>query len=152
MSRIPTARHLYASLLLFALHHHTGATPVADGEVVLHVQILKEGTLVEDATLAAQQGATASRCFGTELDSSLPIQGSRRIGCDGLRLVFSPGELRPEAVHASLSVEYYKRSAQANAASSRFEGFSISASLAMNNGTPIVAGDGPYSLRLYARY
>jgi hypothetical protein len=152
MNWIPTLRYLCVSALLFVASHHAGAKPLADSEVVLHVQVVKDDAIVEDATVTARQGATAIQCFGTPLDPSDHVPGQPLVKCDGLRVEFSPRELQPEIIQAAFAVEYYRRIIEGNTTSSRFQGYSISVNHPMKTGAPIVAGNGTYTFRLHARY
>lgn len=152
MNWVPNLRYLCASALLFAAYHHACAKSLAEKEVVLHVQVLKEGAIVEDAIVTARQGAIAIQCFGTRLDTSVHVPGQPHVNCDGVRVVFSPRELQPAVIQAAFTVEYDRRIIEGNTTSSRFQGYSISANHSMKTGTPIVAGNGSYTLKLYARY
>lgn len=152
MNWIPILRYLFASALLFVASHHAGAKPLADSEVVLHVQVVKEDEVVEDATVTARQGATAVQCFGTPLDTSVHIPGQPLVKCDGLRVEFSPRELQPEIIQAAFTIEYYRRIIEGNTTSPRFQGYSISINHPMKTGALLVAGNGTYTFRFHARY
>lgn len=140
-----------AGLAVLLLPLHVGAAPAGKRQVTVHVQILKDGHIIEDVVVNATQGTPTGTCHGSTL---VPIESAtqRRITCNGLLFSFAPRELREEAIHASFAVEYYKPVSREGATTSSFEGLTFAASPAMTPGTPIVAAQLPYVLRLSARY
>lgn len=151
MSLGNTWRAMCASLVMLLFSLHVGAAAAGKGEVIVHVQILKDGHIIEDVTVNATQGMASGMCYGTALTPT-EAAAQRRITCNGLLLAFTPRELHEDAIHASFAVEYFKPVNREGGATARFEGFSFAASPAMTPGTPIVAGQLPYVLRLSARY
>ena len=142
-------RYLFASLLFLLSHHPAGATPAASDEVSVHVQVLKNGTVTKDVTLTAKQGDTATACFGKKHDNAVATAAQPPIDCEGLQVAFSPKDLGPELIRASFAIEYR---VQSNTTPETVEGFSLGGNFPMTPGTPIITSDGPYMLRVYARY
>lgn len=149
MSMVAIIRYLFTSLLILLSHNPAGATSPSSGEVFVHVQVLKNGTITQDVTLTTRHGETANACFGKKPDNTGAALAQQRINCDGLQVAFSPRELRPELIRAAVAIEYR---VPANSTPATFDGFSLGGIFLMTPGTPIVTSEGPYMLRMYARY
>lgn len=149
MSMVSPNRYRIAAVLFLLAHYPAAATSPDSGDVFVHVQVLKNGTIAQDVILTIRRGETANACFGKKPDVTGATLAQQRINCEGLQVAFSPRELRPDLIRASFAIEYRVPD---NSSPATFNGFSVGGNFPMTPGTPIVTSDGPYILRVSARY